>query len=470
MSATRSITRVPVPDLCTLWAETATAPMNIALIGVLHGLASSGPDTGDAWAVLASVRAAVEANLHRTPTLRRVLHRTHVGEGGPLWIDAPAFDIARHVVLATPERPLPDEPAFLDWCAQRSVVPLDRTHPLWRMDVVPGLPDGHVGILVVLHHVVADGLRGVELISALLDPAPRPHPHPAPPWRPEPPPSTAQLVRDNLTRRVKALGQARAAHLLRSLHTLRALAREPGSHAPATFLTGPIRPGRQLIVLRFPLQPLRSTAHQHGCTINELLLAGVTQGLRTVLVQRGECPDGLVLRASMPVGARAGHAGGMVMAPLPVGLEDADARLRLIVEATRPRREHPDEGVAGIVTMPASLARLGVLWARHAASGHINLYVTNVPGPPAALYLAGARLLEAVPLAPLVAGVRLSVTALSYDGQFVVSLLAADALDGLPVLAIGLRSTLSGHADRRRVAMTVLAPVTRDGSDMKGRR
>jgi hypothetical protein len=38
--------------------------------------------------------------------------------------------------------------------------------------------------------------------------------------------------------------------------------------------------------------------------------------------------------------------------------------------------------------------------------------VTNVPGPTCTLYLAGARLLQAVPLAPLVAGVRLSLTAL----------------------------------------------------------
>ena len=92
--------------------------------------------------------------------------------------------------------------------------------------------------------------------------------------------------------------------------------------------------------------------------------------------------------------------------------------------------------------MPAGLARLRVRWARRAAPSHINLYVTNVPGPAHPLYLAGARLLEAVPLAPLVAGVRLSVTALSFDGQFVVTLLADDGLDGLPLLAEGVRSAL----------------------------
>jgi hypothetical protein len=50
-------------------------------------------------------------------------------------------------------------------------------------------------------------------------------------------------------------------------------------------------------------------------------------------------------------------------------------------------------------------------------------------------------------MAPLVAGVRLSVTALSYDGRFVVSLLADHALDGLPLLAEGVRSTLTGVPD-----------------------
>jgi diacylglycerol O-acyltransferase len=161
-----------------------------------------------------------------------------------------------------------------------------------------------------------------------------------------------------------------------------------------------------------------------------------------VLTERGECPEGLVLRASVPVGALAGRGGGTMMAPLLVGVGDPDARPAMIVAATRPRKDRADQGVAGIVAMPASLARLGVRWARHAASSHINLYVTNVPGPAHPLYLAGARLLEAVPLAPLVAGVRLSVTALSYDGQFVVTLLADDGLDGLPLVAEGLRSAL----------------------------
>jgi diacylglycerol O-acyltransferase / wax synthase len=65
-----------------------------------------------------------------------------------------------------------------------------------------------------------------------------------------------------------------------------------------------------------------------------------------------------------------------------------------------------------------------------------------VPGPPVPLYLAGARLLDAVPLAPLVANVRLSVTALSYDGVLSIALLADQAITNLPAMAAGMQSAL----------------------------
>src|SRR3954453_10381786 len=163
------VRRVPVPDLCALWAETRQAPMNIALVGLLQDAA---PGKIDSHTVVARVRAAVEANLHRVPMLRRVLHETRLGEGTPVWVDDPAFDLTHHVVLARPDMPVLDEESFLAWCAERSTMPLDWSRPLWRMDVVPGLPSGRVGILLVLHHVVADGVRGVALISSLLDAAP----------------------------------------------------------------------------------------------------------------------------------------------------------------------------------------------------------------------------------------------------------------------------------------------------------
>ena len=316
-------------------------------------------------------------------------------------------------LLAAPGRSFTSDEDFMGWCAHRSVIPLDHTRPLWRMDVVPGLPGGRAAVLVVLHHVVADGLRGVAMIAALLDPAPDAMlPGVASDaedgatcwWRPEPPPAAMELVTDNVRDLADRIRRIRPATMPQRLRTLQAVSREQARHAPPTLLTGPIGPGRKLLILRQSLEELRAQARRNRCTINDLLLAAVTTGLREMLGERGECPDGLVLRASVPVGARNGNPGGMIVVSLPVGTPDPAQRLGVIRAETARRRLHPDEGIAGIVAMPASLARLGVAWARYAAPSHINLYVTNVPGPPGSLYLAGARLLEAIPVALLVRG------------------------------------------------------------------
>lgn len=437
--------RVPVPDLCALWAETTTAPMNIAFIGVVEEeplLASDGA------VALDRIRSFIEVRLPRAPMLLRTLRATRLGQGTPAWIDAPDFDIAKHVVLAPAHQPLNDQNDFLSWCACRSVIPLERARPLWRLDIIPGLPEGRIGVLLVLHHVVADGLRGVALVTSLLDSTPLTQVDEVR-WLPQHAPTGQDLVRDNLQKRWDNVRRFRPARLLRSARTVRALSHAPGHRAPPTSLTGPIGEQRRLIVLRYDLEDLRTSAHNHGCTINDLLIAAVTAGLRDLLNRRGENHDRLQLLASVPVGARQRSGGGMFIAPLPVGVPDAAERLRVITHATTIGKRRPDQGVAGIVALPATLAWLGVAWARRSAASRINLYVTNVPGPPSALYLAGARLLQAVPLAPLVAGVRLSVTALSYDGQFALSLLVDDNLPDLPILTACVRAALEGYISGR---------------------
>jgi diacylglycerol O-acyltransferase len=436
-----AIVRVPVPDLCALWAETPAAPMNIALIGVIDGAPLMAPD---GTVALPRIRAFVQARLLRAPMLLRTLRPTRLGQGTPAWIEAPHFDIADHVILAPADGPLTDESDFLDWCARRSLIKLDHARPLWGLDVIPDLPEGRIGVVLVLHHVVADGLRGVQLVTSLLDSTPEGHADGGS-WQPKPAPSGLELVRDNLRRRWNAVRRFRPSRLIRSARTLHALTHAPGRRAPSTSLTGPIGHDRHLAVLRYRITELRSAAHARSCTINDLLIAAVTAGLRDLLGGRGQLQDGLELLASVPVGARQGGASGMFIARLPVGVADEAEGFRIITKATTTGKGRPDQGVAGIVALPASLARLGVAWAKRAASTHVNLYVTNVPGPTSTLYFAGARLLQAVPLAPLVAGVRLSVTALSYDGQFAVSLLADDSMPDLPVLAAGVRKAFERY-------------------------
>lgn len=77
---------------------------------------------------------------------------------GPLWADAPAFDLSDHVrVVALPAPG--DEAQLLLATEQLRRRRLDRSRPLWEMWFLPGLPDARIGLFVRLHHVIADGLR-----------------------------------------------------------------------------------------------------------------------------------------------------------------------------------------------------------------------------------------------------------------------------------------------------------------------
>ena len=78
--------------------------------------------------------------------------------------------------------------------------------PRGRCGSCPGSTGGRVGVLLKVHHVVADGVGGMALLGALLDREmtgePRPSGRP-----PASPPSTSALLRDQL-RRLRASGRA----------------------------------------------------------------------------------------------------------------------------------------------------------------------------------------------------------------------------------------------------------------------
>ena len=93
--------------------------------------------------------------------------------------------------------------------------------------------------------------------------------------------------------------------------------------------------------------------------------------------------------------------------------------------------------VFDILHLPRPLARLAVRWMRRSAHRHINMFVTNVPGPARPLWLAGARMLDAVPVAPLTADVPVGVAALSYAGTLAVSVNVDAAVTDVDILARG---------------------------------
>jgi hypothetical protein len=123
--------------------------------------------------------------------------QTTFGCGPPVWVDDPAFDPVRHVRV----EPCPasgDEEAVLELAAAVMTEPLSRSHPLWAAVVVPGLAGGRLAVVPVLHHVLADGLGGLAILTRLVDGA---EPGPVPPF-PRPSPRWWELAVDAFRARV----------------------------------------------------------------------------------------------------------------------------------------------------------------------------------------------------------------------------------------------------------------------------
>jgi diacylglycerol O-acyltransferase / wax synthase len=442
--------RLSAQDLSMVWPEDFGWPQDIGAVGILDGSGLLGPDGRFPVEI---VREQIGRRLHRLPRFRQLLYTPRRGLGWPLWVDAPAFDIADHVAVVPGGAPA-GEAELLAACEELRRRRLDRSRPLWQMWFLPGLAQARVGLFMKVHHAVADGVAGVAAFGAFLDAsvgAPAPSP---PPWAPAPVPCGRELLRDNLRRRMHGCqgflsGLAHPASTVRGVRRAWPAVRETFAEGrtPKTSLNRPIGEGRTLAVVRSRLDAVKGIAHAHDATVNDVLLTAVAGGLRSLLGSRGEPIGELVLRAFVPVslhreqpGQARGNLDGAMVAPLPLGEPDHVRRLRLIAAETAERKKK-SRPPAGTFMRNAVIQRA---FLRYAARQRLmNIYIANVPGPPVPLYLAGAPLLEVFPVVPILGNVPLGIGALSYAGQFNITVVAdRDGCPDADVFTGGLRASL----------------------------
>ena len=317
---------------------------------------------------------------------------------------------------------------------------LDRNRPLWEIWIVEGLDKGRWALISKSHHCMVDGVAATDLLSVLLDSEPEGSPATSDGWKPEREPNPAELIAHALAGRAASpyeamrtalatvRGPRRAAReglvIARGLANLRRLA-EPGS---ATSLNGPIGPHRRWDWARGRLSEVKQIRQAHGGTVNDVVLAAITGGFRTLLLAREE-PVDRVVRTLVPVSVRAEHERGTynnkvsaMFAELPVGIEDPVARLRAIHEQMQELKDSGQAVAAERLTAlggfaPAMLLALGGRVGSRLPQRAVNTVTTNVPGPQQPLFLAGRRMLEAFPFVPLGGSVRIGVAIFSHAGS-----------------------------------------------------
>jgi diacylglycerol O-acyltransferase / wax synthase len=425
------IERLGAADLMLVWPEAMGWPQDIGALAILDG--GSLIDADGRFPIKA-VREHIGGRLHLVPRFRQLLYWPRVGLGWPLWVDAPSFDIAEHVGVF-PVAPPGSDTQFLFACEELRRRPLKRSRPLWEMWFLPGLPQGRVGLFMRLHHAIADGVAGVAVLGAFVDTVAEPRKATAPTWIPASMPSRRILLADNVRRRLHGTGHTLST-LAEPINTVRRLQqgwpalREifAEGRAPRTSFNRRIGSDRRLAVIRSNLDLAKEIAHAHRATVNDLLLTAVAGGYRTLLESRGERVSGLVLRAFVPISlhqeqpgqARGNVDAGMVV-PLHIGEPDEVRRLERIAadSAERKKKSRPPAGsIFRSVFLQRAFLRL------MPRQRFMNAYVANVPGPPVPLYFAGSPMLELFPLVPITANVSIGVGALSYAGQFNITVVA----------------------------------------------
>jgi diacylglycerol O-acyltransferase / wax synthase len=469
--------RLTALDSSFLHLEDASSHMHVASVTIFEGPPPSYHELVE----------HIESRLALVPRYRQKLRFVPLGQGRPVWVDDPHFNIEYHL-RATALPPPGSEEQLKRLAGRVFAQQLDRTKPLWEIWLVQGLhragesPDQaeRFALLSKTHHCLVDGVAGVDITAVLFDTAAEPETQPAagPSWVPRPEPTSAQLLGEALIERAttpaEVVRSMRAAvraprrvaeRAYETLAAVGALARS-GLAAPSSPLNVEIGPHRRFDWMRADLRLIKLIKDELGGTVNDVVLAVVTGALRRFFEERGEDVGELELRAMVPVSVRREDEYGMtgnrvaaMMAPLPVYEADPLERLRKVSESMAGLKEGKQAVGAQILTElggfapPTVLVQAARLQARQR---FFNLVVTNVPGPQIELYVLGRRLIDLFPLAPLAKRQSLCIAVMSYNGRMNFGLLGDfDAMPDLENVVRGLQHSL----DELRQAARIEAPV-----------
>lgn len=422
-------------DAGFLYIETPEAPMHVGALALF-----AQPDTLHGT-LIEHVRAHLAARLHLSGVLNQRLALMPFDLGHPIWVNAEDIDLEHHVRHQRLARP-GSLAALQKLVAKLHAEPLDRARPLWQFWLIEGLRDGGFALFTKVHHAALDGAAGVALAHALLDLGPVPRAVPPPSDKePKTPPGVRRKLGmlftntlsqyAKLARALPDIAQVAASGAGKLRGALKAPVQLVDRWlAPRTRFNVAIDASRSIGTWSVPLPEFKSVAAMCDASVNDLLLALCSGALRRYLKQLGELPKASLI-AAIPVSLReAGDASAnnqVTMLPCALGTQHARVADRLaavragmadLKQATHTYQsliptDYPSLGAPWIVSGLAQLYAKSKLAERVPLP--VNLVLSNVPGSPVTLYLAGARMLAYHPISAITHGLALNITVQSYE-------------------------------------------------------
>lgn len=433
-------------DALFLYLEREGMPLNVAVVAQFDGVIT-----------LEDCIAFVESKLPLLARYRQRIVMPPLNIGLPSWEYDPSFNIRNHITEVTLRRGT--EAALKKLAGELFSKTMDRTRPLWDFTLVHGLKRNRTGLIVRVHHCLADGISGVGMLATVMDSSPEVKPLPkAEKFRVPKPQDSGSAFVDGvvsscfssiqrvLTAQAELLQMAQQiAHAVGNGHEETAEKNALGSHMDipaidelARLLPELAAPAPRMpfnVVCRGPqrfewaeisLRDIKAVKREYGATVNDVFLTVISEAIRRYSDLHQVRTAGRLLRVIVPVSIRgrdnATELGNRITF-LPVSIPFSRSPKHLI-DSVRKRTtflkgSHVAElvGFAGTLLgtiPPAVQALLGPI----ASSLPIpagNIICTQVPGPREPLYFIGHQLLSCYPYVPIGGEFGMNCAVLTYN-------------------------------------------------------
>ena len=437
------LSQISGTDAAFLYAESPNSPMHVGALTIVEGSLS-----------YKDFKDKIASILHELPKFRQRLLSVPFNLGYPYWADDPNFDIDVHLHRIALPKPG-------DWRTLRDLSstifsnPLDHRRPLWSVSFIEGLdaasqvPPGSVAILTKIHHVMIDGVSGMDIMGKLYDKEDKKpnqtnkeKDQPVP-FYPSPLPSELSLLTKSYIGFLKnplKFARATSSLLFKSLNANEAAglkSKNSTSTVPRTIFNENVSAKRKWASSILSLDRIKVLKNEANVTLNDIILTICSGALRKYLLDKNELPE-QPLVANVPISIRS-HSNPTEMnnqisnmfIPLATQLDNPLERLDAIHEHTKKgKAKHKALGAKTIAKMadavPYGLANLaaGIYSRYNLAKLHnpiFNVTITNVPGPQRPLFLNGHKVYTLMAMGPVLDGLGLIIAILSYNGMVTIS-------------------------------------------------
>ena len=419
-------------DTVFLHLEREDMPLNVACVCVFDG----------DIAFEACVQF-IESKLPLIPRYLKRLVAPPLNIGLPSWEYDASFEIRNHVREVTLKRGTETELKALAGKILSTV--MDRQHPLWDLTFVHGMKGNRTGLILRLHHCLADGIAGVGIMNVLLDASPVAPRLPKRRLRLRVPPprdflsSVATGCVDSYSEVIKRILNAladvssmaeRFAANIGNLATDEFTRLLPELVAPTERLCFNVlyRGPQKFACAEIPLAEVKAIKETCGTSVNDVILALVTATVRRYVELHGDNVKGRLFRMMIPVNLRGNESPGELgnrisLVPVTIPLDIRKPRKLLAAVHQRTeflKRAHAAELVSlagGLIgLLPNSAQAMGGQILNRLQFTPFNMVCTNVPGPQVPLYLLGHKMLHCYPYVPIGGEMALNCAILTYNG------------------------------------------------------